>query len=430
MVRLFAAVRFSVPSCAALATAALLAACGGSDDASAGADTSTAASDTGTAGTTAAPTTGADTADSGDTTSGADSTGASGTDFDAPGPHPVGNVRIVIQDADGGRELPVEIWYPADASAAADAEAGVPLADFSPDEPEHTQLADLVAAAPPECTRAQTRSAPDALPADVGPYPLIVFSHCHECTRYSTLTVVERLVSHGFAVAAPDHVGNTLFDGIAGTGVDIGGEFLTVRAADIGRVLDVVLDADATEVPESLRGRFDADTVGMFGHSFGSVTVGRVLQDDDRVQAGVAIAAPVENPLIPGVSIDAIDEPLLLMLAQEDNSIMEVGNNLLRANFEAAAPPVWLVEFQDTGHWSFTDICDIVDGFQPGCGDGIRQTRPGAEFTYLDNDLVRETTARYTTRFFAAHLLGDADADAALDEAAPADVVTVSVRRE
>jgi len=45
-------------------------------------------------------------------------------------------------------------------------------------------------------------------------------------------------------------------------------------------------------------------------------------------------------------------------------------------------------------------------------------------------DIARDTAASYTVRFFAAHLLGNAEADAALDIAAPADLITVSVRRK
>lgn len=412
---------------------ALASACGSEGTA---ADTSTTDDPTTGAGSssgadpTAASTTGAGTAD--DTADGS-STGdpPSEPDYGQPGPHPVGHARIVIDDAAGTRALPVEIWYPADAAAAMEAEAGVPLAELEPPGPERDVLAALVAAAPVGCTRTRTRSAADAMPAaTAAPYPLVVFSHCHECVRFSSFSIAERLASHGFAVAAVDHVDNTLYDAQAGTGVAISSEFLAVRATDVGRVLDVLLDPAAPEVPPDLAGRFDPTRVGAMGHSFGAVTTGRVLQDDDRVRAGIAIAAPVESPFLPGVSLAAIDEPLMMMLAQEDNSILEPGNNLLRSNFAAANPPAWLVEFADAGHWSYSDVCGLVAAFDPGCGEGERQTRPGTPFTYLDNELARDTAATYAARFFAAHLRDEAAADAALDVAEPAEIVTVSVRRE
>jgi len=371
---------------------------------------STSVADTTTTGTLDGTTT-PDETTTGDATTGEP---PSDPDYGQAGPHPVGHARIEIDDASGTRVLPVEIWYPADPAEAKAAEAGVPLEEFEPPGPERDVLVDLVADAPADCTRTRTRSAAQALPAEAAaPYPLVVFSHCHECVRFSLFSIAERLASHGFAVAGVDHVNNTLYDAQAGTGV-----------------LDVLLDPGAPELPPELAGRFDATRVGAMGHSFGAVTTGRVLQDDDRVRAGLVIAAPIQSPLFPGTALADIEEPMLMMLAQEDNSILEIGNNLLRSNFADANPPVWLVEFADAGHWSFSDVCGLVPAFDPGCGEGVRQTEPGTPFTYLDNELARDTAASYAARFFAAYLRDEAAADAALDVADPEGIVTVSVRRE
>jgi dienelactone hydrolase len=352
-------------------------------------------------------------------------------DYDHAGPHPVGHVRIEILDGSGTRVLPVQIWYPADSAAAEAADVGIPLEEFEPPGPQRALLAELVSQAPDGCTRARTRSAAEAAPADAAaPYPLVVFSHCHECVRFSSFSIAERLASHGFAVAGVDHVDATLYDGLAGTAVPISGELLAIRAADVARVLDVLLDAQAPELPTALAGRFDPTRVGAMGHSFGGATTGRVLQDDDRVRAGLVIAAPVQSPLAPGISLAEIDEPMMLMLAQEDNAILEWGNAFIRSNFDEATPPVWLVEFADAGHWSLSDVCGLVPQFLAGCGEGERQTDPGVAFTYLDNELARGIAASYAARFFAAQLRDEAQADAALDVADPEEIVTVSVRRE
>jgi len=403
----------------------------GPDDGTGPGDTSTGMPSTGEGSTAVADTTSASTLGESSTDDASTGDPPGDPDYGQAGPHPVGHARIEIDDASGTRVLPVEIWYPADATEAAAADAGVPLEEFEPRGPERELLAGLVAEAPADCTRSQTRSAAAAVPAEAAaPYPLVVFSHCHECVRFSSFSIAERLASHGFAVAAVDHVDNTLYDAQAGTGVALSSEFLAVRATDVARVLDVLLDPGAPEVPAELAGRFDPARVGAMGHSFGAVTTGRVLQDDDRVRAGVVIAAPVQSPLLQGVALADIDEPMLMMLAQEDNSILELGNNILRSNFMDANPPVWLVEFADAGHWSFSDMCGLVPAFDPGCGDGVRQTAPGTPFTYLDNELARGTAASYAARFFAARLRDEAAADAALDVADPEGIVTVSVRRE
>ena len=55
------------------------------------------------------------------------------------------------------------------------------------------------------------------------------------------------------------------------------------------------------------------------------------------IGAAFALAAPMENPLLPGVDVAMITEPLGFLVAREDNSITELGNNLIRSNFTEAA---------------------------------------------------------------------------------------------
>jgi predicted dienelactone hydrolase len=351
-------------------------------------------------------------------------------DYTMPGPSPVGDASFEL--VVGERTLLVELWYPADAAATAAAAAGHPIAEFVPEGPDRDVLDGLLADLSPHGqigTRLQTRSARDAGPAADGPWPLIVFSHCHHCVRFEAFTVAERLASHGFLVAAPDHAGNTLFDDLAGDGVDLGEDFLQVRRDDMIAVLDAVLDPDHPAVPAALRGRADPGRVGALGHSFGAVTVGRLAQEDPRVRAALPIAAPVENPLFPGNHLADIAVPLLMIKAEEDNSILAIGNNLIETNFKDANPPVRIVRVADAGHWNFTDICGLVPGFDPGCGEGERQTVPGEPFTYLDIDVGRSIAASYALAFFDLHLRAAPDAAAFLDAPWPPDIVEVE-RRE
>lgn len=67
--------------------------------------------------------------------------------------------------------------------------------------------------------------------------------------------------------------------------------------------------------------------MGVFGHSFGGVTAGMVLTEDTRPRAGLALAVPMENPLLPGVVVADLQVPLLFVRAIEDNSITEIGND-------------------------------------------------------------------------------------------------------
>jgi dienelactone hydrolase len=346
-----------------------------------------------------------------ETTQGSESESETGepepTSYADPGEYAVGNLAMELADPMGDRNLRVELWYPAAGAAAG---AGQALTDFALDDPDAASLAALVDVAPDTCVRKQTGSA-DApeLAAISGSLPTLVFSHCHGCARFSSFTLAEHLASHGFLVAAVDHAGSTVFDQLQDQLPPLDVATLELRRDDVLRVIDELLDPAAMNLPPEFVGLADGDRLGVFGHSFGAVTTGKVLQDDPRPRAGVAIAAPLENPLLPGVTMAAIEEPLMLFVAVEDNSITEFGNMAIRQNFSDANSPTWKLEFADTGHFSFSDLAGLSDYFAAGCGDGQRQT-DGTPFTYADPFEVRSLAAGRIAAFFALHLLGDEQA--------------------
>lgn len=342
------------------------------------------------------------------------------------GPHPVGNATFTVNDATRMRELRVEVWYPAADSARDAADEGQPITSFASGA-DRDALAGLLETAPDPATNRRAHSARDAASAD-GTFAVVAFSHCYNCTRFSTFTIAERLASHGIIVLAPDHTGGTLFDKLAGTDAPLDTAFLEIRKDDLRFTLDRALDASATELPESVRGKLDPARVGVFGHSFGAVTAGLLLMDDARPKAGLALAAPMENPLLPGVTVTEIEKPLFFWLAKEDNSITEVGNDVIRSNFASAKAPAWKVEVADNGHWSVSDICGITPDFDAGCNSSdVRQTT-GEAFTYHDIEASRGIAASYVTAFFLATLTNDADARAYLEEAHPAELVDIEAK--
>lgn len=350
-------------------------------------------------------------------------------DYLTAGPHPVGNVRVVlVDDAREARALPVEIWYPAAESARDAAIAGQPVEAFEPDPERASELERLVSEAPAPCVRARTASAAAPEPAgEPARWPFVVFSHCHVCTRFDVAEVSERLASFGIAVVAPEHVGNALWDELAGEAAPIGAETLELRVADVRFALDAVLDDSNDALPESLRGRFDAARAGVMGHSFGAATAGVAASREPRFVAGMAIAAPL-SALGGGVRASTLETPFAFLVAREDNSIQEVGNALMRREAAQLAAPSWLVEVDDAGHWSFSDHCALIDLFSAGCGTGTRQTMSGVEFEYLDNAVARDVAADVAAAFFARWLLGDEGATTLLARPHPSGVVTATMR--
>jgi len=331
-------------------------------------------------------------------------------DYGVAGPYAVGSVTVTMMDRTGMRMLPVELWYPADEAARAEAATGRPIEAFE-EGARATRLTELVAAAPASCVRRTMHAA--AAPAaatGTGSWPVLVFSHCHTCTRYDMAEVAERLASHGIVVAAPDHIDNTLWEGLAGTSVGVTAEFLRVRASDVSSVLDRLLDPAAAELPADLRGQLDAAHVAVMGHSFGAATTGVVVRDDPRFIAALAVAAPIS--VLGPVNVTGLDVPYAFLLMREDNSIQEIGNRFIRMDAMRVGGPATLVELDDGGHWSIADLCGLVPAFAAGCGEGVRGSVPGdVPFTYVDPAAARELAADVAAGFFATHLLGDPGGD-------------------
>lgn len=326
-----------------------------------------------------------------------------------PGPYAVGTQRQ--QQARGARVIDVQLWYPSD---AAPPDAPIPVELLEPADRRDSYRAQIAASG--GCTRATAAVVIDA-PVAPGRFPVIAYSHCHQCTRLANAEAAERLASHGFIVVAPDHTGDTLWDHLAGRDAPLDTTTLALRAADLATALDAV-----AALP--IAAAADLDRIGAFGHSFGAVTAGLLAQSDPRIAALAALAAPVDNPLLPGVAIGALDQPLLFVVAVEDNSITELGNRFLRDNYRDAPGEAWKLELADAGHWSVSDLANAAPALQAGCGEGERQT-DGAPFTYLAPATGRAITAAYVTALFRATLAGEAGARGYLGRGFPEAVVAV-----
>lgn len=317
------------------------------------------------------------------------------------GPHAVASRRITTTDAT--RSYTFQAWYPTTS----------PTADVAIEsleaEPLRTRTAGLLAGVG-SCPTKRLVVAVDGEP-EVGSFPLIVASHCHACTRFSNATTAIRLASHGFVVVTVDHTGDTVWDSLDGHEAALDAAQLALRVSDLQLAIDLQSPALASA---------DRERLGVLGHSFGAVTAGRLAQTDDRVKAAAALAAPMENPLIPGVKLAEISEPLLFLVAREDNSITEFGNKLIRDNYTAATDRAWKLEIADAGHWSVSDLAGLIPAFDKGCGPGLRQD-DGSAFFYMDPTQGRWITASYVTAFFRATLEDDDGAAAYMTRGFPDD---------
>lgn len=114
------------------------------------------------------------------------------------GPYPVGVRSAELHDASRDRTVPVEIWYP-----ATDDYTG---RDFDPTTKDTYEMLSGVTG-----TQDAVR---DAEPRPEPAWP-VVFSHGFAGHRRQSTHFCTHLASHGYVVAAPDHVGNTTADVMA-----------------------------------------------------------------------------------------------------------------------------------------------------------------------------------------------------------------------
>ena len=341
--------------------------------------------------------------------------------FDPSPRFPVGHASFVVDDSARGRSLVVHAYYPAAASAKAQAEAGVAPAELQPPGALRDLLAAKWPTADAACVRARASVAESAPLATGAPWPVVAFSHCTGCFATSSSALLEALAARGFVVLAPDHQGNTLVEAEAKTSAPIDEAFLKIRAGDVAKVLDVAFDGAG--VPGVPAAALDGSRVGMLGHSYGALTTGLVAFENPRVKAALALAAPME--LIGPAKVDAMKVPVGFLVAREDHSINEFGNQQMRDQAARAPAPAWLGEVADAGHWSFSDVPGLVPAFAPGCGSAKRQVAPFEPFDYLSPGDARAEGARWVTAFFEAFLRDDAAAKAALATSRPLTTVTL-----
>ncbi|MEZ4234575.1 MAG: hypothetical protein R3F59_00100 [Myxococcota bacterium] len=293
---------------AALVALVALAACSGDPDP---ADTGTTTPDTGTAATV-------------DLASLADR-----------GPYGAGSLALSITGTTG-TTLPVQLWYPTDA-----ADSDVLYDGLFPG-----------------------RAALDAEPACEAVRGLVAFSHGYGGTRFQSTFLTEHLASHGWAVVAPDHTGNTVFDDTAPFD-----ELVVRRPQDVQDAVDAALG--------ELAGCLDpAAGYVVAGHSFGGYTAlalagapvhaaaGTVDLGDPRVTAAVGLAPWDGFGAITDGTADIAVPTLIVTGARDETTPLAQGQRL---SDPLTVSPRWLGVLADAGHLTFSPIaCTVETG--DGCG--------------------------------------------------------------
>ena len=211
----------------------------------------------------------------------------------------VGVTTVVAVDADRGRSLPTEIWYPAK-TAGRDATT-LPRA-----------------------------------------YPLILMAHgfCGSRMNYEYLTT--HLASYGFIVAAPDFIGLTRADCSPGPATGSQNDW----PFDLSFVCRTLHDprGPLARWAEHVRG----SPTGLVGHSLGGFAVVEAAKIDASFTA-IAPLAPAES----GPDPDAVHRPYLVMGGTAD--VLVSFASLTQPFFDALVAPKFLVRINGGTHSGFRD---------------------------------------------------------------------------
>lgn len=296
-------------------------------------------------------------------------------DYTRPGPHSVAVQRYAATTD----HPPFLLWGP---SSAPSAPHDLAALELEPDRAEQMNLwlADALA----DCPTQSLDGTVDGV-IEGTDLPVVIISHCHACTASSLATIATHLATWGVVVAAVSHEGNTLYDDAAGIGAPLDTDTLALRVDQ--------LDAWLANGPNHANASLHPTARVSVGHSFGAVTTGMVAQRPEALLGAVFLGAPAENPLLSGVSAEALSLPTAWVVLEEDNSIGALGNQLMIDNAQSVTGPTRVVRIPDAGHWSVSDIVGLDASTMAGCGEDTRQDGSGERFTYPDPQAMRMVTA-------------------------------------
>jgi len=213
--------------------------------------------------------------------------------------------------------------------------------------------------------QARQEAVRDAKPLEEG-FPLVVFSHGFAGHRRQSTFFCTHLASHGYAVIALDHGGNTLADMVQiAIGTDASGmprnieqllgSYVFDRPKDVSFVLDCITARRVKALPEAIR----VDEVGVAGHSFGGWTTLVTAGLDARVRAALPLA-PAGGPghlharaLSDALALDFGGRVDTLYLALERDSLLPLAG--IEHLFRRTSEPTQMFVLLNADHMHFCD---------------------------------------------------------------------------
>ena len=236
--------------------------------------------------------------------------------------------RDIAQGWVGSRKIIVQLWYPTAAGQEGKiapyrgSDSGWLLTHYLRLVRTHAQIG--VPVSPGQST-----------------YPVLLFSPAWDGGRTDYTTFYETLASHGYVIAAMEHVKD--LDGpFLGMNLEQyreAGALVRRRAEDAVYVLDQLTKRNERDPDELLTGRLDLSRVGILGHSFGGAAAADTCWLDRRFKAGI----DVDGDLYGEVADAGTSQPFFFILSDSRPPT--------EADLHAADPRVRFTNEMDDLNW-------------------------------------------------------------------------------
>lgn len=336
------------------------------------------------------------------------------------GPYTVGVTTLRLTDParkikQGESEIPrpmvVEIWYPAEDEAAKTPKDKYIVKEDAPDPVKKNITEKNIAL--PDLPQNAHRDA--KLLRTEGPYPLILFSHGSGGIRYQSVFQCAHLASHGYIVVSADHVGNTLYELIAGVDARDPGmlvESAVERPKDMVFLRNEMLKRNADE-KDLFYQSIQPTMIGITGHSFGGLT--SILATSVVKDLKVSIPQAPHTSFIDALGITAAHiRPIPFMILASKTDLTLDYEAEQRAFYLKATSTEYhqaertLVTFNRGGHFTFSNICEFdllkfASSF--GFKDAEKILNDGCAATNIPTSPEgHRLINRYATAMFNVHL--------------------------